>query len=66
MALAEAELQPKIDALAATRKAAVVAEAARAEAAEAANALARGPEPVSVFISRKTQRLYVRQACADL
>src|SRR6476661_6159776 len=38
------------------------AEAARAEAAEAAHALARGPEPVSVFISRKTQRLYVRQA----
>ena len=62
LALAEAELQPKIDALAAARKAAVVAEAARAEAAEAAHVLARGPEPVSVFISRKTQRLYVRQA----
>jgi hypothetical protein len=59
---AEAELQPKIDALAAARKAAVAAEAARAEAEEAAHALARGPEPVSVFISRKTQRLYVRQA----
>jgi hypothetical protein len=59
---AEAELQPKIDALAAARKAAVAAEAARAEAAEAAHALARAPEPVSVFISRKTQRLYVRQA----
>jgi len=62
LALAEAELQPKIDALAAARKVAVAAEAARAEAAEAAHALARGPEPVSVFISRKTQRLYVRQA----
>jgi L,D-transpeptidase catalytic domain len=59
---AEAELRPKIDALAAARKAAVAAEAARVEAAEAAHALARGPEPVSVFISRKTQRLYVRQA----
>jgi hypothetical protein len=59
---AEAELQPKIDALAATRKAVVAAEAARVEAEEAARALARGPEPVSVFISRKTQRLYVRQA----
>jgi hypothetical protein len=59
---AEAELQPKIDALAAARKAAVASEAARAEAAEAAHALARAPEPVSVFISRKTQRLYVRQA----
>ena len=61
LAPAEAELQPKIEALAAARKAAVAAEAARGEAAEAAHALARGPEPVSVFISRKTQRLYVRQ-----
>src|SRR6516164_1003197 len=59
---AEAELQPKIDALAATRKSVVAAEAARVEAEEAARALARGPEPVSVLISRKTQRLYVRQA----
>ena len=31
-------------------------------AAEAAHELARDLEPVSVFISRKTQRLYVRQA----
>jgi hypothetical protein len=45
----------------AARKAAVAAEEARAEAEQAAHALAR-PEPVSVFISRKTQRLYVRQA----
>ena len=58
---AEAELQPKINALAALRAAAVAAEAARAEAEEAAHALTR-PEPVSVFISRKTQRLYVRRA----
>jgi L,D-transpeptidase catalytic domain len=62
LAPAEAELQPKLDALAAARKAAVAAEVARGEAAEAAHALARGPEPVSVFVSRKTQRLYVRQA----
>ena len=61
LALAEAELQPKINALAAARKAAVVAEEARVEAEEAAHVLAR-PEPVSLFISRKTQRLYVRQA----
>ena len=61
LAPAEAELQPKINALAAARKAAVAAEEARVEAEEAAHALAR-PEPVSVFISRKTQRLYVRQA----
>jgi hypothetical protein len=58
---AEAELQPKIDALAAARKAAAAAEEARSEAEQAAHALAR-QEPVSVFISRKTQRLYVRQA----
>ena len=62
LASAEAELQPKITALAATREAAAAAEVARAEAAEAASALARALEPASVFISRKTQRLYVRQA----
>ena len=61
LAPAEAELQPKINALAAARKAAVAAEEARAQAEEAAHALDRA-EPVSVFISRKTQRLYVRQA----
>ncbi len=62
LAPAEAELQPKINALAAARKAAVAAEVARAQAVEAANALARTLEPVSVLISRKTQHLYVRQA----
>jgi hypothetical protein len=59
---AKAELQPKLDALAAAREAAVAAEAARAAAAEAARAVARELEPVSVLISRKSQRLYVRQA----
>jgi L,D-transpeptidase catalytic domain len=62
LAAAEAELQPKRDALEAARKAAVAAETARADAAEAARVAARGLEPVSVFISRKTQHLYVRQA----
>jgi multidrug efflux pump subunit AcrA (membrane-fusion protein) len=61
LAAAEAELIPKYDALAAARQAAA-AETARAEAAEAARDAARAPEPVSIFISRKTQRLYVRQA----
>jgi L,D-transpeptidase catalytic domain len=61
LAPAQAELQPKIDALAAARKAVAAAEAAGAEAVEATNALARALEPVTVFISRKTQRLYVRQ-----
>jgi hypothetical protein len=59
---AEAELQPKRDALAAARETAAAAETARVEAAEAARKAARGLEPVSVFISRRTQRLYVRQA----
>jgi hypothetical protein len=38
------------------------AETGRVLAAEAAQSVARNLEPVSVFISRKTQRLYVRQA----
>src|SRR5262249_9112193 len=53
---------PKLDAVAPAREAAASAEAARAAAAEAARELARSLEPVSVFISRKTQRLYVRRA----
>src|SRR6202048_219068 len=59
---AKAELQPKLDAVTAAREAAVAAETARAAAAEAARRVARELEPVSVLISRKTQRLYVRQA----
>ncbi|HEY6256997.1 MAG TPA: L,D-transpeptidase family protein [Xanthobacteraceae bacterium] len=59
---AKAEQQPQLDALASAREAAVAAEAARVVAAQAAREAARGLEPVSVFISRKTQRLYVRQA----
>jgi hypothetical protein len=60
-AAAKAELQSKLDAVAPAREAAVVAETARIAAAEAARQVARGLEPVSVLISRKTQRLYVRQ-----
>ena len=44
------------------REAAVAAETRRVAAAEAARQVARELEPVSVFISGKTQRLYVRQA----
>jgi hypothetical protein len=62
LAAAEAELQPKFDVLTAVREAAVAAETTRVEAAEAARKAARDLAPVSVFISRKTQRLYVRQA----
>jgi L,D-transpeptidase catalytic domain len=61
-AAAKAELQPKLDAVTAAREAAVAAEAVRAAAAQAAQEAARELDPVSVFISRKTQRLYVRRA----
>src|SRR3982074_2241678 len=61
-AAAKAELQPKLDAVTSAREAAVVAETARVAAAEAARPVGRGGERVSVLISRKTQRLYVRQA----
>jgi L,D-transpeptidase catalytic domain len=61
-AAAKAELQPKLDAVTAAREATVVAEAARVAAAEAARQAARELEPISILISRKTQRLYVRQA----
>jgi len=60
-AAAKAELQPKLDAVTAAREAAGAAETARIAAAEAAHHVARELEPVSVLISRKTQRLYVRQ-----
>jgi hypothetical protein len=59
---AKAEIQPKLDAAATAREAAAAAETVRVVAAEAARRAARDLEPVSVFISRKTQRLYARQA----
>jgi hypothetical protein len=60
-AAAKAELQPKLDAVTLTREAAATAETARVAAAEAVRQLARELEPISVLISRQTQRLYVRQ-----
>src|SRR5215475_9302209 len=62
LAAAKAELQPKLDAVSPARETAVAAETARVEAVEAAREAARELEPVSVFISRKSQRLYVRRA----
>ena len=62
LAAAKADLQPKLDALTTAREASVVAETAQVAAAEAAREVAHESEPVSVLISRKTQRLYVRQA----
>jgi hypothetical protein len=60
--VANADLQSKLDAVTSAREAAAAAETARAAAAEAARQIARELQPVSVLISRKTQRLYVRQA----
>jgi L,D-transpeptidase catalytic domain len=62
LASAKAALQPKLDAAQAAREAASAAENARVAAAETARKLARELEPVSIFISRKSQRLYMRQA----
>jgi hypothetical protein len=58
---ANAVYQSKLDAVTAAREAAASAETARAAAAEAARQAARELEPASVLISRKTQKLYVRQ-----
>jgi hypothetical protein len=58
---ATAEQQPKLDAVKAAREAVATRETARLAAAEAARQVTRELEPVSVLISRKTQRLYVRQ-----
>jgi hypothetical protein len=63
---ADAELQSKLDALAPLREAAESAEAARVATAESARERARALQPISVFISRKTQRLYVRRAFAPI
>jgi L,D-transpeptidase catalytic domain len=62
LAGAGAELQPKLAEVESAREAAVAAEAARVEAAGEVQKAALDLEPVSIFISRKTQRLYVRRA----
>jgi hypothetical protein len=59
---AKAEAQPKLDAVAPLREAAVALESVRVVAAEAVRQAARELDPVSVFISRKSARLYVRRA----
>jgi lipoprotein-anchoring transpeptidase ErfK/SrfK len=59
---AKAAAEPKLEALARAREEAKAAEAAKVAAANAAKEAAAKMSPVSVFISRQTQRLYVRQA----
>src|SRR6266403_582154 len=59
---AKADLQQRLDAVTSARDAAAAAETVRAAAAEAARQVERELQPISVLISRKTQRRYVRQA----
>jgi lipoprotein-anchoring transpeptidase ErfK/SrfK len=58
---AKADAKAKVDAAAAAQNAAKAAEAKRTETANAARDAKRALEPVSIFISRKTQRIYVRR-----
>ena len=58
---AKADAKSKLDAAAAAKDAAKAAETKRAAAAKAASEAKLALEPVSVFISRATQKLYVRR-----
>jgi lipoprotein-anchoring transpeptidase ErfK/SrfK len=58
---AKAQAQAKADAAEAAAMEARAADAAREAAMEAAEEASRQTSPVSVFISRKTQRLYIRK-----
>jgi hypothetical protein len=58
---AEANAKAKLDAAAAAQEAAKAAEAKRAEVVKAASEAKLALEPVSIFISRATQKLYVRR-----
>ena len=57
---AKADIKSKLDVAAAAQSAAKAAEAKRSETAKAARDAKLALEPVSLFISRKTQRIYVR------
>jgi hypothetical protein len=58
---AKADAKPRLDAAAAAKDAAKVAETKKADAEKAATEAKLALEPVSVYISRATQRLYVRR-----
>ena len=62
----QVEVQPALDALAQVREAAQAALQAKTIAEEEAREAKRKMAPISVFISRATQRLYVRQALQPL
>jgi L,D-transpeptidase catalytic domain len=59
---AKAAAEPKAEAVARAREEAKAADTAKVAAASAAKEAAAKMSPVSVFISRQTQRIYVRQA----
>jgi L,D-transpeptidase catalytic domain len=58
---AKADAKSKLDAAAAAKEAAKAAQTRRADTAKAAGEAKLALEPVSIFISRATQKLYVRR-----
>jgi hypothetical protein len=58
---AKADAKSKLDAAAAAKEAAKAAQTRKADAAHAASEAKLALEPVSVYISRATQKLYVRR-----
>jgi len=58
---ARADSKPKLDAAAAAKDAAKAAQTRKADTAKAASEAKLALEPVSIFISRATQKLYVRR-----
>jgi hypothetical protein len=58
---AKADAKSKLDAAAAAKDAAKAAETKKADAAKAASEAKLALEPVSVYISRATQKIYVRR-----
>jgi len=66
LASVQVEVQPILDEVAQMREVALAAQRAKAAADEEAREAKRKIAPVSVFISRATQRLYVRQALQPL
>jgi L,D-transpeptidase catalytic domain len=58
---AKAEAKPKLDAAAAAKEAARVAQTRKVDTAKAASEAKLALEPVSIYISRATQKLYIRR-----
>ena len=62
----QVEVQPTLDEVAQAREAALAGQQAKLAAEEEAREAKRRIAPISIFISRATQRLYVRQAMQPL